>query len=110
MVWLLLLLGLAVLILVILAGRRRTNDPPSRPDRRGSGAAGLDGAPIIGPDDDGFGLADGWVIRADRLDDDPAEDARRVLPGGGSGGGAGASAGWDEDDGAGDDAWDGGDD
>ncbi len=90
MVWLLLLLGLIFLIFAVRRSNRRS--APRTRDRDGSGMVMLDGAPIIGPNDDGFGLADGFV-HYDHDDDDT-----RFHPGGGSGGGAGASGSWDDGD------------
>jgi hypothetical protein len=107
MIWVFLLLGLLIVIVLVdrsaraLAPRRKRHD-------RGSDIVMLDGAPIIEPNDNGFGLGDGFVHY------DTGEDGSRVHPGGGSGGGAGASGHWDDggdnvDGGGNDSGGDGGD-
>jgi uncharacterized membrane protein YgcG len=107
MIWLLLLLGLVILLIVIGAGAAPHPPRLTRHDR-GSGIVTMDGAPIIEPNDNGFGLGDGFVHY------DTGEDGSRFHPGGGSGGGAGASGHWDDggdnvDGGGNDSGGDGGD-
>lgn len=98
MIWL--FVALAVLIPLAVAGRSKPKPPSRRRDNGGSGVVMLDGAPIIAPNDNGFGLGDGFVHH------DIDDDDTRFDPGGGSGGGGGASGSWDD---GGSDGGDGGD-